>query len=62
MKCIKYQSHWTWTASQENWYWDDSMNLDIIDKYKLILYRFENAFKKKNKAFWKKVNIWSTKN
>jgi len=62
MKCIKYQSHQMWTASQKNWYWDDSMNLDMINRYKSILHRFENAFKEKNKAFWKKINVQSTEN
>jgi len=34
----------------------------MIDRHKLILYRFENAFKRKNKAFWKKNTSWSTEN
>ncbi len=62
MKYIKYQSHWTWTASWDNQYWDNSMNLDMINRYKLILYRFENVFKRKNKTFWKKNTLWSTEN
>jgi len=62
MKHIEYQLHWMWTASQENWYQDDSMNLDMINRHKSILYRFESVFKEKNKAFWKKVNVWSTEN
>jgi len=62
MKCTEYQSHWMWTASQENQYQDDSMNLNIINRHKLILYRFESAFKKKNKTFWKKNISWSTEN
>jgi len=51
-----------WTASWENWYWDDLMNLNMIDRHKSILYRSESVFKKKNKAFWKKINVWSIKN
>jgi len=62
MKYTEYQSHWVWTASQENWYQDDSMNLDMINRHKSILYRFENAFKRKNKAFWKKNTSQSTEN
>jgi len=62
MKHTEYQSHWMWTASQENWYQDNSMNLDMIDRHKSILYRFENASKKKNKAFWKKNTSQSIKN
>jgi len=57
IKHIEYQLCQMWTASQKNWYWDDSMNLDMIDRHKLTLYRFENVFKEKNKAFWKKINI-----
>ncbi len=38
-------------TSQRNQYYDDLMNLNMIDKYKLILYRFDNAFKRKNKIF-----------
>jgi len=34
----------------------------MINRHKLILYRFESVFKKKNKAFWKKVSTQSTKN
>ena len=37
------------------------MNLNMINRHKSILCRFESTFKK-NKAFWKKVNVWSTKN
>jgi len=62
MKHIKYQSHWMWTALQDNWYWDDSMNLNMINRHKSILYRFESTSKKKNKAFWKKISIQSTEN
>jgi len=54
MKCIKYQLHQMWTASQENWYWDDSINLNMINKYKLTLHRFESASKKKKKHFERK--------
>ena len=61
MKCTEYQSCWMWIASQENWYWDDSINLNMINKYKLTLHRFESASKKK-KAFWKKISIQSTEN
>jgi len=38
------------------------MNLDIINRHKSILCRFENVFKKKNKAFWKKISVQSTEN
>jgi len=38
------------------------MNLNMINRHKLTLYRFENVFKRKNKAFWKKVNVQSMKN
>ena len=38
------------------------MNLDVINRHKLILCRFESAFKEKNKAFWKKNTSWSTEN
>jgi len=46
-----------WTALWENQYQNDSMNLNITNKHRSILHRFESAFKKKNKAFWKKINI-----
>ncbi len=62
MKCTEYQSHWMWTALQENQYWNDSMNLNMINKHKLILHRSESVFKKKNKAFWKKNTSQSTEN
>jgi len=51
-----------WTVLWENQYQDDSMNLNMINRYKSILYRFESAFKRKNKAFWKRVIVWSTEN
>jgi len=38
------------------------MNLNMINRHKLILHRLKNVFKRKNKAFWKKVSIWSTEN
>jgi len=38
------------------------MNLNIIKRHKSTLYRFESSFKKKNKVFWKKVNVQSTEN
>ncbi len=38
------------------------MNLNMINRHKLILCRLKNAFKKKNKAFWKKNTLWSTEN
>jgi len=62
MKCTEYQTHWMWTASKDNWYCDDSMNLDMIDRHKLILYRLKSVFKRKNKAFWKKNTLWSIEN
>jgi len=62
MKHTEYQSCWMWTASQENQYWDNSINLNMINRHKSTLCRFENAFKRKNKAFWKKVSVQSTKN
>ena len=37
--------------SQKNQYYDDLINLNMINRHKLILYRFKNAFKKKNKVF-----------
>jgi len=42
-----------WTASQENWYQDDSMNLDMINRHKLILYRFESVSKEKKQNILK---------
>jgi len=62
MKHIEYQSCWMWTALQENWYQDDSMNLNMINRHKSILCRFKSALKKKNKAFWKKISVQSTEN
>jgi len=38
------------------------MNLNMINRHKSILHRFENVFKEKNKAFWKKNTSWSTEN
>jgi len=38
------------------------MNLNMINRYKSILYRFESVFKRKNKVFWKKVSAQSTEN
>jgi len=51
-----------WTTSQKNQYYDDSMNLNIINRHKLILCRFERVLKRKNKTFWKKNISWSTEN
>jgi len=38
------------------------MNLNIINKHKSILHRSESASKRKNKTFWKKINIQSAEN
>ena len=34
----------------------------MINRHRLTLYKFESAFKEKNKTFWKKINVWSTEN
>jgi len=36
---------------QNDQYYDDSMNLNTVNKHKSILHRSENAFKRKNRAF-----------
>jgi len=51
-----------WTALQENWYQNNSINLNMIDRHKSILCRFKNVLKRKKKIFWKKNTSWSTEN
>jgi len=50
-----------WMTLWRNQYYDDLMNLNMIDRHKSILCRFENVWKK-FKVFWKKVSTQSTEN